>query len=54
MKTICVSLILLVINFFSVCGIVTLGLQDHLTMLIYIVPILLEFFWLCCGLEKIT
>lgn len=44
MKTIWVSLILLVINFFSVCGIVALGLQDHLTMLIYIVPILLEFF----------
>lgn len=43
MKTIWVSLILLVINFFSVCGIATLGLQDHLTMLIYIVPIFLEF-----------
>ena len=43
MKTIWVSLTLLVINFVCVCGIATLGLQDHLTMLIYIVPIVLEF-----------
>lgn len=43
MKTIWISIILLAVNFLSVGGIATLGLQDHLTMLIYIVPILLEF-----------
>lgn len=43
MKTIWISLILFVINFLSLCGIATLSLQDYLTMLVYIVPILLEF-----------
>ena len=42
MKTIWISLILFVINFLSVCGIGIFGLQDYLTMLVYLVPILID------------